>query len=182
MAYEVDVSIKGVSPLLQHRFPEDDPKTIKKSSKRTGNPDYSKESEISLYKLPNGTIYQPATHIEGCLKKASVNFQIAGKRRKTYKDLVLSAVFVKPDAIPHKNQKWVSDERPVIVPSTRGRIIRSRPRFDNWNLDFTIQITDSQLPFEVLKEILDYAGNSVGIGDFRPRFGRFIVTKFDLKE
>jgi hypothetical protein len=31
----------------------------------------------------------------------------------------------------------------------------------------------------VLNSILVKAGESVGIGDYRPRFGRFIVTRFE---
>jgi hypothetical protein len=40
-----------------------------------------------------------------------------------------------------------------------------------------IETLDEQLPVSAIKEILDYAGK-VGLGDYRPRFGRFIVTEF----
>jgi len=174
---KIDVSIKGIVPLLQHRFPEAE-QIEEKVSKRSGVPNREKEIEQALYKLPDGTIYQPSTHIEGALVNAAKNFKISGKRGKTYKDLVKSAVFVSPEAIPHKIQKYTVDERAVVMPSTRGRIIRRRPRFDDWELDFQIDVNDEQMPVEVLKQILDYAGSSVGIGDFRPKYGRFIVTKF----
>jgi hypothetical protein len=149
-----------------NRFPESEGKLEEKSKRRMGNPDYSKEAEQKLYKMPNGTLYQPASHIEGCMIKASTGFQIAGKRKKTYKDLVKGSVFVTPDAIPHKIQEYEIDRRSVVVPATRGRVIRA------------IEIRNDQLPIEVVKQILDNAGNEVGIGDFRPRFGRFIVTEF----
>jgi hypothetical protein len=42
---------------------------------------------------------------------------------------------------------------------------------------------DDQLPIEVIKQALDYAGTFVGIGDYRPgkggKFGKFIVTEFN---
>jgi len=161
-----------------HRFPESEGTIEAKSKRRMGNPDYEKEVEQSLYKLPDGKIYQPATHIEGALIKAATGFQIAGKRKKTYKDLIKGSVFVFPDAIPHKIQKWIPDKRSVVVPATRGRIMRVRPRLDEWELSFTIELRNEQVPIEVVKQILDTAGNEVGIGDFRPRFGRFIVTEF----
>lgn len=173
---EVEVKIEGVSPLLMHRFSEE--KKEDKSKVVTGAGDYSNDAEMALYKLPDGTIYTPATHIEGALMKAASNFQIVGKGKKTYKDLAKSALFVTPDAIAHLQPVWVEDKRAVVVPSTRGRVVRSRPRFDAWSLKFTIKILDKQFPKEVVKQILDYAGNNVGIGDFRPRFGRFMVTEF----
>ena len=176
---EVEVEVKGISALLMHRFNSDEPDS--KSVKKTGRKDYKAELENALYKLPDGTIYEPASHLEGSLIKAAGNFQISGRGKKTYKDLIKSAVFVSPDAIPHLKQHYENDARLVVVPATRGRVTRYRPRFDEWGLRFTIQVTDDQLPLEVLKEILDYAGRSVGIGDFRPRFGRFIVTRFEEK-
>jgi hypothetical protein len=45
-------------------------------------------------------------------------------------------------------------------------------------LRFTINILEEQLPVEAVRKILEYAGRYVGIGDFRPRFGRFEVIEF----
>jgi len=47
---KIDVTIKGISPLLQHRFSEGEEK-IKKS---TGVKDYSGEAEKALYKDETG--------------------------------------------------------------------------------------------------------------------------------
>jgi len=168
------VTIKGVSPLLQHRYstPEEDPKW----KEQVGLKDYSKEVLLSLYTDENGNPCQPADHIWRALVKAAVNFKIPGRGKKTYKDLIQSALFIFPDMIPHKIREWKIDRRPVVI--QRQRIVRERPRFDDWELSFEMEITDSQLPIEVARRLLEYAGNYVGIGDFRPRFGRFMVTEF----
>ncbi|UCD07260.1 MAG: hypothetical protein JSW41_05560 [Candidatus Aenigmatarchaeota archaeon] len=173
--YEVEVEIEGIRPLLQHRFP-DVGEAEKKSKKKTGSIDYSLEAEKSAYRDEKGNLYQPSTHIEGALVKGAVNFQITGKGKKTYKDLVKATVFVEPEAIPHEIQDYEIDSRPVVI--QRARVVRYRPRLDEWKLKFKIQVRDDQLPKEVLKEILEYAGNNVGIGDYRPRFGTFMVTSF----
>jgi len=57
--------------------------------------------------------------------------------------------------------------------------MRARPRFNKWALDFSIIVTHDALPKAVLKELLDHAGRYMGIGDYRPKFGTFIVTKFE---
>lgn len=171
---KVKVTIKGIAPLLQNRFsvPEEDP-TWKEHS---GFKDYSEGVLKALYLDEKGVICQPGDHIWGSLVKAAVNFKIVGKGKKTYKDLIKSALFVHPDLIPHKETKWEVDRRPVVI--QRSRIVRERPRLDAWSLEFEIEIIDEQLPVDVIHKILEYAGQRVGIGDFRPRYGRFMVTEF----
>ena len=171
------ITVKGIAPLLQHRFPTEKPdeKTVKVSGTR----DYSKEAEEALYRHPDGTIYEPAEHILGAMIKAATDFKIAGRGKKTFKDLVKSAVVISPDAIPHKNQAWIVDRRPVVV--QRSRVMRERPKFEDWELSFEIETLDEQLQAPSLKVILEQAGKN-GIGDFRPRFGRFMVTEFKEKK
>ncbi len=173
MSYQVSVKIEGISPLLQHRYEME--KAEKKSKKKVGSVDYSEEIEQAIYRDEKGEIYQPASHIEGTLMKAAVNFQITGKGKKTYKDLT-KMVIVEPFAIPHLHKDFKIDKRPVVI--GRARIIRCRPRFDKWSLSFTMLVTEDQLPIEVLEEILEYAGRYIGIGDYRPRFGRFRIVEF----
>ena len=168
------VRIEGMRPLLQHRF--DDSDTAAKSTKRAGPRDFSEEWKKGLYQMENGTIYQPAEHIEKSIERAATNFQIRGRGQKTYKELCTSSVCIEPIFIPHKKQKFEIDRRSVRV--QKSRIMRERPRFDEWALDFEIVVTEDQLPGPVLKEILDHAGRHIGIGDYRPKFGLFYVTEW----
>lgn len=173
---KVMVRIEGVSPLLQHRF-SGDGDLPPEAKLVAGKQDYKNEWEAALYQLDDGTIYQPAEHLENSMIKAAANFQIPGKGKKTYKDLVKSAIFIDPVCIPHKLQDFAVDMRAVRV--NRGRVIRQRPRFDKWALEFSITCTEPQLPLKVIRQIIDYAGQYVGIGDYRPKFGRFVVTKWE---
>ena len=172
-----NVSIKGTRPLLMHRFAEETANI--KGEKRTGPHDDSKEAELSLYRLTNGIIYQPAEHIEGALRQAAKDFRIPGKRTRTYSALIVAQVEVEPREIPHKIQDWVTDARSVVLSATRGRIMRYRPKFEEWALDFTLISNDDQIPNQVLLDILEHAGNHEGIGDYRPKFGKFEVTNFE---
>ena len=177
MEHIIDVTIVGTVPLLQHRFADE--KQTDEPKKVGGKRDYSGEAELALYRLSDGTIYQPSTHLEGAMLKSAVKFQIGGRGKKTYKDLFKSAIIVSPDAIVHKNQKWEVDRRAVIV--NKGRVMRERPRFDKWELDFEIHVMDEQIPTNMVNAILVDAGQYVGISDYRPKFGRFMVSKFEAK-
>ena len=172
-----EVTIKGTRPLLMNRYPEEGAEG--QGEKRTGPHDHSGEAVRALYRFPDGSIYHPAEQLEGALRQAARDFRIPGKRARTYSALVVAQVEIEPRAIPHKIPKWVTDARSVVLRATRGRIMRYRPRFDEWELDFGLIVNDDQIPTEVLKAILEHAGNHEGIGDYRPKYGRFAVTRFE---
>jgi hypothetical protein len=57
--------------------------------------------------------------------------------------------------------------------------MRSRPRLDAWQVQFEVSVLDADaIPDEVLLQVLQDAGQKVGVLDYRPRFGRFMVTEF----
>ena len=192
------VTIQGTADLLMNGFPMGETPGEKGSSKSTVAVDWSDEWRGKLYLMDDGTLYQPEAHLIGCLVRASVTEKIPGRRGKTYKDAVNGGVFIEPAYIPHKatlgdfeGAKIITgpapdgfagavyiDRRPVRV--QRARVMRLRPALvKGWELSFEIQTLDDDFRIDALKNILDTAGREVGIGDFRPRFGRFITTRFE---
>ncbi|MGQ9570179.1 MAG: hypothetical protein ACUVWN_04590 [bacterium] len=177
---QVKVRIEGITPLLMHRFGQDTDNVPK--SKKKGQKQITDDYKSYLYVDHEGKLVQPAEHIMGAMKDAGAKFQIPSQRKMTYKKIIGSgAVQVVPDLIPHEVQSWTVDSRPVVV--NRGRIIRQRPRLDRWALSFTLLYDEEEISKATLKEILEVAGKTVGIGDFRPAkggmFGKFMVTQFD---
>jgi len=172
-----EVEIKGVTPLLQNRFAGAD-EVAEKSTKRKAETTKENDVNNTIYKMPDGTIYQPADSIKQSLIEAGKAFK-KGKSNlsKTFASFLMFDI----DAIPHLNQEWVTDRRAVVIPSTHGRVMRNRARFDKWSLRFeVISLDDDEINQSQLHDALDYAGNYVGIGDYRPQkkgmFGRFITT------
>ncbi len=165
----VAVSIKGTAPLLFHKF---DDSIGGKPDPNLSERDIAKDY---LYENEDG-IYTPGEHIERSLQKAGTQFKFKGK--KTYMDFIKAGVFVKPDCLIHKNQDWIVDRRAVVI--QRSRIMRLRPKLIEWELDFDIEVIDPNIDLKKLNEILVYAGQYIGIGDYRPKFGRFLVTKFEF--
>ena len=140
--------------------------------------DNEKLAEESRYCDDDGNLVQPALHIEAAMIKAAANFRFQGK--KTFKDPFKSAVFIEPELIPHESQEWTIDERPVVV--NKSRIIRARARLDSWALSFVILVIDERITGAIVKDVLTDAGQYYGIGDNRPRFGRFEVVGFERVE
>lgn len=184
--YHIDVTIEGVPPgLLMHRFPEVTQaglvNPVKLSGKKKETPE--DEAEYAAYRLESndgeiGGLCQPAEHIYAGLVKASSDFQIQGKGKKTYRDIIKGLILIDPELIPHNQTEYRIDARPARI--QRARIIRHRPHLPEWALSFRMTCLESDLlPVEVLNAILVKVGQAVGIGDYRPRFGRFVVTKFE---
>lgn len=189
--YTVDCRIVGSAPLMQHRYPMPEFENLGKGGKKsTGAKDYTQEWREYLYATKAGQIYQPAVHIEGAMIKAAANFKITGKRGASYKELFKAALFIGPDEIPHgvsvpdeldadADKPLYLDCRPVVV--QRARVVRIRPCFKaGWTLDFEITVIDDELPSDIVQDALVLSGKAVGIGDFRPRFGRFAVARFEV--
>jgi hypothetical protein len=177
---KIEVEIKGISPYLMNAFGMED--AGKTEKQQIGSKDYTNEAEGKLYKLPTGEIYVPSTQIHSCLMEAGKQLKVVGKGKATYSKLFGSFVIISPDALVMKNQEYEIDKRAVVVPSTKGRVLRYRPKFMEWSLKFTLDILDDGIPESAVKQGLDIGGAYCGIGDFRPQkkgsFGRFMVTSY----
>ena len=58
-----------------------------------------------------------------------------------------------------------------------AKVMRTRPRFSRWTSTFVCEFDDAVLTLGDVKDILEDAGRLVGVGDWRPKFGRFGVTE-----
>lgn len=169
------VTIRGTRPLLQNRYPL---VVNKKAARRGTGYDPEVEAKAGLHTNGGGIVCEPSSHIEGCVVDAARDFKVPGKGRRTYQSYVRAGVVVLPEMIPVKPQEYTVDLRSVVI--QRARVPKARPRFDAWELDFTAQVTDPEIiEGATLRAILESAGRFTGIGDYRPKFGLFTVTKFE---
>jgi len=136
------------------------------------------EAETALYKDKDGEIVVPSFSILSCLRGSAVNFQVPGKGKKTYKNFIYAGVKMEAGDVPLISRNgWEIDLKTVVV--QRSRIVRARPRFDEWALEFVIEIVDPIITPDVLKQIIEDAGKYNGLLDFRPLYGLFKLTSFE---
>lgn len=186
----ITARIEGTTSLIQHRFGEEPETEIDKPTRligsRRGTP--REEAEKVTYRFPNGEMYHPGAAIARLLREAGANHKIKGSR-KSVKFAVPSAVIVLDDAIPLHSpdtdlpiSDFEVDSRPVVIPATKGRVMRHRPRLDKWAMTFHLEVDDDLLPVDFVHQLLEEGGRKLGIGDFRPEkggpFGRFAVTRW----
>lgn len=57
------------------------------------------------------------------------------------------------------------------------RVMRARPCFPGWSLSFHLDYDPETIDGGQIEDALHKAGQLLGIGDYRPRFGRFVVSE-----
>lgn len=182
------VTIKGSTPLLQNRFQESAelPGATRAVLVNRGTP--REEATKSAYILTDGRHYFPGAAIGRLLREAGSNHKLKGTR-KSAKFVVPAAVLVLDDAIILTNgdgktpiTHFEVDSRPVVIPATKGRIMKHRPRHDCWSATFNVRVNDMILPVDFVQRLLTEGGQQIGIGDYRPEkggpFGTFNITEW----
>lgn len=138
------------------------------------------EYEAGLYLNSKGEVVIPSRLLEANI--------VSGARVQKDGKTALAGLFVDTDAIftyeggPLSVQQLLdSDEHRLTVPVTvnQSKIMRTRPQFKNWEADFTVSIDENLVNESQLKKWLDNAGGTKGLGDWRPRYGRYLVKKFE---
>lgn len=182
------VTIKGLTPLLINRFSEnaEQAKPTRRIEATVRDP--RKEAETKVYVDKDGHYCLSAFSIPASMGNAGASHKATGTRR-TLRFVVPSAVRTTSDLIvimqgEEPAKTFEVDSRPVSIPATKGRIMRHRPRWDTWNASFHLLIDDELLDPDTAHILLNEAGLSYGVGDFRPEkrgpFGTFTVTRWEL--
>ncbi len=186
----IQVEIRGVTPLLIHRFNEDAEHSKTTRRVETTKRDPREEATKNAYIAKDGSYYFSAFSIPGAMGNAGASHKSTGSR-KSLRYVVPSAIRMLTDTVTILNgegpaSRFEVDSRPVTIPATKGRVMRHRPRFDQWGARFDLLLDDQLLSPEMAQQLLTEAGQSIGIGDFRPEkrgpFGTFRVVKFDEAE
>lgn len=177
---KLQVEIKGLTPLLMHRFNIDEQQSKIKEKNLTPRETAAKV----CYEDEEGRLYYPTKNIFACIIEAG-KFHKDGKVKVTTarSSLIPAGLMIEGETIYFKSPKtWEVDSQSVVVPSTGGRIVAHRPRLDNWCLEFTLLLDTKMFSSKFIRQIIDDAGSKVGLGDFRPArkgmFGRFVVTNW----
>ena len=181
----------GIRPLVMHNGLMADPtnpysRAIKaitaKGSKKLTDHDYEErdrlEWEAGLYwDEPDGLII-PSDNIEGCIKEGA-------RKSRIGKDVEAAVFCLEPQVKltydgPKTKEKIFSDPRFTLRKGVKlngkVRIMRIRPMIPTgWKLSFTLEYDESIVNVRSLEKAMIDAGALVGLGDWRPKFGRFLV-------
>jgi hypothetical protein len=180
----------GIRPLVMHNGLMADPtnpftRRIKeitsKGSKKLTESDYEErdrlEWEAGLYWDEKEGAIMPSDNIERCI-------QLGAQKSRIGKDVQAAVFCAEPHTKveydgPKNKDKLFADPRFGLrkgVAVQKSRIIRLRPMFPTgWSITFTLEYDDSILNGKAIEKAMTDAGALIGLGDWRPKFGRFTV-------
>jgi hypothetical protein len=130
----------------------------------------------SLY-IQDGSPCLPAEMIEAMVLEAS---------KKKKKGVQAKAGIIVPDHVlldypgPRDvNAMWESGDfiHKIGVRVQRNKVIRTRPIFREWSATLASHYLPSLLNKSDVSAFMEIAGQVVGLGDWRPKFGRFTVEE-----
>lgn len=186
---KLSIKIEGLTPLICNRFTDAAAEASSNGVRGSGAAqDRGTPLEIAQSKLYiglDGAPMIPQPNLMRCLVEGG-RFHKAGKAQLTtsksshmYACVDISGAEIK---LIH-TQPWKVDTRAVRIPSTGGRILAHRPMFDDWALEFELDLDTSIVGAKVFRMVVDDAGKRIGLGDFRPAtkgpYGKFVVTRWE---
>ena len=182
------VTWKGISPLIMHSCQCVNPlhpiaKELKKYTSKKNKTDEDLttisdlEWEAGAYWKDGLGLYIPAENVEATI----INGAKANKKGKD----VQKYVDVVDLYIPLDYGENLSKEELIqnyeyrdtrIMTVMRSKILRTRPRFDQWKIEFELRYNEEKIDIETIINAIEYAGMYVGLCDSRPKYGKFVAT------
>lgn len=180
---QLEVTLKGLSPLLMNRINLDGNKKKVKLENATEEERWEFAEEHS-YRDGDNNLIIPGINFQQCIINAGKWSK--GKGRASLKTTVAASICVEDEYALITNGRSGSitpelDTRARKTPSTGGRTLVSRLKIPaNWKAKFLISYDDNLITKSQVLDVLMDAGLRVGLMDWRPekngRFGRFEVT------
>lgn len=183
-------TIRGLDSLLMDKMPDMSiPASKKARQTQEDRLEYERTHwKDKAYVDEDGHLYIPSENIHECMKGGSAYWgaRIPGQGKKTYTDVVKSAVIVEDLIMTDKTTDDLIPYGKVVngTPTKKiaSKVYKVRPLLRPWGGSFKLHVFDGRLDSGVLKVILSYAGLYRGLCNWRPQFGRFEVVDIQKVE
>lgn len=174
--YTVKATIQGVAPLLFNR-PANERVATGTISDKDRRDTAIKEK---VHRDENGDLFIPRWNlkqslINGCKSKF--------KRQTQVINLVKAACFPGDSGFGRKDHDFIHECWGRVPPRTGALVTVWRPAMrEGWTLPISLTITDHRLTADQVRLSLEEAGLMVGLGSWRPEYGRFVVSSFEASD
>lgn len=176
--YTVSVTIRGSSDMLFHRW-SNEAVAEKAAAAKGSKTKKSDNLESYVYRCDNGNIGLPGEYLRQSIIYAAKFRQDPRSPRKSAFDLfkagVVSLTMLADLGVAEADY---IDRRRVLI--QRNAITRERPAIrEGWEATIDLMVlVPEYIDRTTLLEVIGNAGRLIGVGDFRPTYGRFAVTSF----
>jgi hypothetical protein len=173
------VEIAGSADLLFHRW-NNEAVAEKAAAKKGSAAKKSDNVESYVYRNDAGELCLPGEYLRGAIVGAAKFKQDPRSPRKSAMDLFRAGVISLTPLASLGCTDWdYLDQRRVVI--QRNGVTRTRPAMRaGWKAEIQLMINIPEyIDQAFLLDVLGTAGKLIGVGDFRPTYGRFNVTGFE---
>jgi hypothetical protein len=183
-------TITGVTPLMMHSERLADPTNpiTKALKKLTAKRQKTEEDHLAVKRFEwEGGLYTDETGVPAVPVDWILAVLLAGAKKSKQGPLAKAGIFSGATAffpLDYPGPKTIEemwadgrfcDYRGVTV--GQAKVMRARPVFPGWTLTFSVDYDPDTIDGDVIENALNKAGTLLGMGDYRPRFGRFVVSE-----
>jgi len=178
--YGVEVRIVGVADLIFHRWNVEGVEAKGKAAKGS-KAKKTDDIESYVYRDDAGDICLPGEYLRQSIINAAKYRQDPRSPRKSAMDLFKAGIVSLTPLASLGVAAW-DYEHKCRVTVQRNGITRVRPALKTgWHADLLLMVNlPEYIPPDGLLDVIVNAGRLVGVGDSRPTYGRFQVTRFEL--
>lgn len=188
---EIQYKLTSSAPLLMHCGQTADPsnryaKALKQisSKRKKTDADYEEMARIEfaagLYLDKDGPVL-PSYLIESMIVNAAKKVREGPMAKSGCFCLTHSRL--EYDGPRTVDELWADEgfRYSAIVRVGQARVSRMRPIFDEWSAVVHLNIEDEVVNVARIDDWMQIAGTQVGVGDWRPKFGRFSAERLNGK-
>lgn len=182
MPYRASVTIEGVAPILFHAWNVESVESKGRAAKGSKEKK-TDDVESYVYRNDKKEICIPGEYLRGAIVGAAKFQQDPRSPRKSAADLFKAAIVSLTPLASLGVKDWdYLDKRRVTI--QRNAITRSRPAMkEGWKVTFILMVNlPEYVSPQKLNETIQQAGKLIGLADFRPSFGRFVISEFEVLE
>ena len=185
------VNLTGESPLLMHSDAGLSPlhPISRKQAEMNARPVKEKKTtefvlemarldwELALYFDEKEGPVLPAQMLEAMIRDSAKAEKLGSEVKRSVRvtDFTIPLQY---DGPRDKKGLWKSerffDSRGVKI--GQSRVLRTRPMFEEWAVEFNVEFEPEFIERDTLTRLIEIGGRRVGLGDYRPRFGRFSAS------
>lgn len=173
----IEFTIKGIAPILFNAWTKEAKEKLDKGS--TGGKmsidERIEEAGEKVYRDGENLVV-PAQNLEACIvngaRKAGLKRGRAGLA-----PYLEATVFCETRALSLGRTEADGIHEVIGRRGGNACVIR-RPILNEWGLSGVLTVADDRMDANQIKQALEEAGLLVGLCDWRPKYGRFVVTRF----
>lgn len=176
--HQITFTIRGVADLLFHRWSNEDV-AAKATAKRGSAVKKTDNLEAYVWRDDDGQVCLPGTYVHKAMIEAGKFMQDPRSSRAKQACDLFKAAFWPVTLLYPLGPSWeIEDKRRMVV--NRSGITRTSPGFKSgWEATFDFDVAlPEYVSEEMFHEALSLAGRVIGLAQYRPTYGRFIVVKF----